>query len=121
VSKKAEYKLIADEAMETYQREIKDGGVVTYEDGVTWIEEAPDHNGRSYKILNGHITGLTGIIDIYEITRNPEWKSLIDKAVAAVKRDISKFDDGFISLYSMDMPTDKRRMAERGGYNSLHV
>ncbi|MFU2687071.1 D-glucuronyl C5-epimerase family protein [Pseudomonas aeruginosa] len=121
VGKKTEYKLIADEAMETYQREIKDGGVVTYEDGVTWIEEAPDHNGRSYKILNGHITGLTGIIDIYEITRNPEWKSPIDKAVAAVKRDISKFDDGFISLYSMDMPTDKRRMAERGGYNSLHV
>ncbi|EPO7596985.1 D-glucuronyl C5-epimerase family protein [Pseudomonas aeruginosa] len=121
VSKKAEYKLIADEAMETYHREIKEGGVVTYENGVTWIEEAPDHNGRSYKILNGHITGLTGIIDIYEITRNPEWKSLIEKSVAAVKRDISKFDDGFISLYSMDMPTDKRRMAERGGYNSLHV
>lgn len=121
VSKKSEYKLVADDAMETYHREIKDGGVVTFDKGVTWIEEAPEPSGRSYKILNGHITGLTGIVDIYDITRNPTWKDLIDKSVAAVKRDISKFDDGFISLYSLDMPTEKRRMAERGGYNSLHV
>lgn len=121
VSKRPEYKLIADEAMESYHRDIKDGGVVSLEKDVTWIEEAPDPSGRSYKILNGHITGLTGIVDIYDITRDPTWKELIDKSVAAVKRDISKFDDGFISLYALDMPTEKRRMAERGGYNSLHV
>lgn len=121
VSKRPEYKLIADEAMESYHRDIKDGGVVSLEKDATWIEEAPDPSGRSYKILNGHITGLTGIVDIHDITRDPTWKDLIDKSVTAVKRDISKFDDGFISLYSLDMPTEKRRMAERGGYNSLHV
>lgn len=115
------YKTSAEQAMNTYLHSIKEGGVVTVEDGVTWIEEAPDPGGRSYKILNGHITGLSAVADIFNITNDPRWKDLIYKGEKAVARDIAKFDGGFVSYYSLDWPNPTRRMAERGGYNSLHV
>lgn len=115
------YRTVAEQAMNTYLHDIKEGGVVTFDNGVTWIEEAPDPGGRSYKILNGHMTGLSAIADIYMITKDPRWKDLIDRGGKAVSRDISKFDGGFVSYYSLDWPSPARRMAERDGYNSLHV
>lgn len=117
----SKYKAAADAAMETYLHDLKSGGVVTFDNDVTWIEEAPDPNGRSYKVLNGHITALMGLADIYDITKDPRWSDLIKRGVAAVKRDLPKFDGGFISYYSVDWPAPTRRTAERGGYNSLHV
>ncbi|WP_339479063.1 D-glucuronyl C5-epimerase family protein [Pseudomonas sp. RL_5y_Pfl2_73] len=121
VTENPKYKAAADAAMETYLHDLKSGGVVTFDNGVTWIEEAPDPNGRSYKVLNGHITALMGLTDIYDITKDPRWSELIKQGVAAVKRDLPKFDGGFISFYSVDWPAPTRRTAERGGYNSLHV
>lgn len=121
VSLNEKYRKIADLAMESYTHDLKQGGVVTFDNGVTWIEEAPDPHGRSYKVLNGHITALAGLADIYEITKDERWKDLIAKGEAAVERDLPKFDGGFISYYSLDWPSPNRRIAERGGYNSLHI
>ncbi|MCL8307606.1 MULTISPECIES: D-glucuronyl C5-epimerase family protein [Pseudomonas] len=121
VSPKEAYKKTADLAMEAYTHEITEGGVITRDNGVTWIEEAPDPKGRSFKVLNGHITALSGLVDIYEITKDQRWKDLIQQGQAAVSRDLTKFDGGFISFFSLDWPSPTRRMSERGGYNSLHV
>jgi len=121
VHPKESYKKTADLAMESYTHELTKGGVITLDNGVTWIEEAPDPKGRSYKVLNGHITALAGLVDIYDITKDTRWKDLIQQGEAAVARDLSQFDGGFISYYSLDWPSPTRRMAERGGYNSLHV
>lgn len=115
------YLSIANEAMVPYTKNITDGGVVTFDNDATWIEEAPDPKGRSYKILNGHITALSGIADIYQITNDHQWKDLLVKGERAVSRDLHKFDGGFSSYYSLDWPVPARRTAERGGYNSLHV
>ncbi len=112
---------IARKALHAYDVDIKDGGVVTVDDQVTWIEEMADPKGRSYKVLNGHITGLSGILDFYEITHEQKWKDLFDRGVAAVKRDIPKFDAGFSSYYSLLMPSQKRPIAPLGDYNPLHV
>ncbi|MDD5586709.1 MAG: D-glucuronyl C5-epimerase family protein [Alphaproteobacteria bacterium] len=117
---KDEYHLIAEEAMQVYKRPLAEGGVATRDGGVTWIEEAANPNGTSYKILNGHITALAGILDFYRITGEPEWKELFDRGVAAVHRDIAKFDAGFISYYSL-AAHGIRQMAARRDYNSLHV
>jgi len=116
-----ELREIASRALHAYDVDIKEGGVVTVDPEVTWIEEMADPKGRSYKVLNGHITGLSGILDFYEITHEQKWKTLFDRGVAAVKRDIPKFDAGFSSYYSLLMPSQKRPIAPLGDYNPLHV
>lgn len=112
---------IALKALHAYDVPIDKGGVVTIDNDVTWIEEMADIKGRSYKVLNGHITGLSGILDFYDITGEAKWKSLYERGVAAVKRDIPKFDAGFSSYYSLLMPSRTRPIAPLGNYNSLHV
>jgi len=110
----------AEAAMRTYETDIRNGGVVTKDDEVTWIEEVADPDGKSFKILNGHITALAGILDFYQVTKEPEWKAVFDRGIAAVKRDLPKFDAGFTSWYSLGSAVGPE-IAARKDYNSLHV
>lgn len=110
----------AKAAMTVFRVAPADGGVATIEGDVTWFEEAADPGGASYKILNGHITALAGILDIYQITGYEEWGDLFDRGVAAVRRDITAFDAGFLSYYSLASPR-LRQMAARNDYNATHV
>lgn len=114
------YRDVAEEAMESNLRSPKDGGVATEDGDVVWIEEAADPHGASYKILNGHITALGGIQDFAKISGEKKWWDLFYRGVEAVRRDISKFDTGAISYYSLASPKF-RQIAARREYNSLHV
>lgn len=115
------YKKTADGAMQVYDHTLIEGGVVSRNGSDSWIEEAPDHNGRSFKILNGHITSIAGIIDVYSITNDPRWSGLIKSSMLTVKRNLPRFDSGFSSIYSLDWIGGGRNIAARGDYNSLHV
>lgn len=114
------YHEAAEAAMETYLATPIDGGVSTIDGDVIWVEEYADPTGTSYKVLNGHITALGGILDYHEITGEDKWKDVFVRGVAAVKRDIAKFDAGFLSLYSLFSPKGTK-YAPRKNYNSLHV
>lgn len=114
------YKKTADSAMKVYLKALREGGVVTVEEGVTWIEEAPDPGGNSYKVLNGHITAVAGLVDIYEITKDQVWKDLYEQGIEAVRRDLPKFDAGITSRYSLGY-YQRPHLAERGGYNVGHI
>lgn len=116
-----QFKQMAEAAILPYEIPINQGGVITPEHNVIWIEEAADPNGFSYKILNGHITALAGLMDVFQITHDTKLKEVIDKSIAAVKRDISKFDAKFTSLYSLAAPQGGRKIAPLKGYNTLHV
>ncbi|WP_165899925.1 D-glucuronyl C5-epimerase family protein [Borborobacter arsenicus] len=94
----AKYHEAAEAAMEAYVNSPKDGGVATIDGEVTWVEEYADPTGTSYKVLNGHVTALGGILDYFEITGEKKWKAVFDSGVAAVARDIEKFDTGFLSF-----------------------
>lgn len=116
----SKFHVAAEAAMRAYQTDIRNGGVVTKDGAVTWVEEVADPAGRSFKILNGHITALGGILDFYHVTREEEWKTVFDRGVAAVKRDLPKYDAGFTSWYSQD-GVEGREIAARKDYNTLHV
>lgn len=121
VTGRSEYKAAAEAAMRAYEHTITEGGVMVYEGDVAWLEEMADIKGNSFKVLNGHITGLAGILDYYAITKDEKWMSVVKRGVAAVKRDIPKFDAGFSSYYSLKMPSNARPIAPRVEYNALHV
>lgn len=110
----------AHAGMGVYRRSLKEGGVVTNEGPVTWIEEAADPKGQSFKVLNGHITALAGILDFYQITGEQEWKNVFDRGVAAVVRDLPKFDLGYTTLYSLDF-VHKPVIAPLNTYHRLHT
>lgn len=115
------YKTVAYDGMEVYKHGLIDGGVVTRDKDVTWIEETPSHDGTSYKILNGHITALSGILDFSSLTNDSQWEELFRRGVAAVRRDLPLFDAGFTSYYSLGQSGANRIVAPRGDYNALHV
>lgn len=120
LTNESRFDLRAKAAMLVFRVAPGDGGVATIDHDVTWFEEAADPGGASYKILNGHITALAGVLDIYQITGYEEWKELFDRGVAAVRRDIAQFDAGFLSYYSLASPRI-RQMAARNDYNATHV
>lgn len=115
-----EFRDAARLAMNVYLKPLTEGGVTTDVGDTTWIEEAPDPKGRSFKILNGHITGLSGILDYYQITGDQVWKTVFDRGVAAVRRDIAQFDLGHTSLYALGY-VDEPLKARRDTYHLLHI
>jgi len=115
------FRVAADRAMFPYLTSLQDGGVVSNDDGVAWLEEAPHPTGKSFKILNGHITAIGNIKDYYELTHDQRWMELYERAIAAVRRDLSKFDAGFTSLYSLDSSRGRITAELGGGYNALHI
>ena len=107
--------------MKVYEHSLTEGGVATTDGPVTWFEEYPDPKGHSFKVLNGHITAVAGILDFYALTGEEKWKNLADRGIAAVKRDIAKYDAGFTTYYSADAPSLRPIAAIGQQYNSLHV
>lgn len=111
---------MADKGMNVYLKPLTEGGVVTEVGNTTWIEEAPNPAGHSFKVLNGHITGLTGVADYYKITGDEKWKALFDRGVEAVRRDIPSFDLMHSSVYSLGFETEPYQ-PRRKNYHRLHT
>lgn len=119
VTRNGSYQDTANRALEVYRRPTSDGGVLSNDGDVTWIEEAP-HPKRSFRILNGHITALVGLASLQDDFGFHEFDELIRRGFAAVKRDLPLFDAGFTSYYSLDAD-GWRRFAPRKGYNKSHA
>ncbi len=115
-----EFRDAARRAMNVYLKPLTEGGVTTKVGDTIWIEEAPDPSGRSFKILNGHITGLSGVLDYYQITGDAIWKDVFDRGVDAVRRDIAHFDLGHTSLYALGYVEEPMK-ARRDTYHRLHI
>ena len=117
---RSEFIDMADKAMNVYLLPLTEGGVVTEVGNTTWIEEAPNPAGHSFKVLNGHITGLTGVADYYKITGDEKWKALFDRGVEAVRRDIPSFGLMHSSVYSLGFETEPYQ-PRRKNYHKLHT
>ncbi len=115
-----EFRDAAEKAMGVYLKPLEQGGVATPVGHTIWIEEAPDPSGHSFKILNGHISGLAGILDFYQITGAAVWKDIFDRGVEAVRQDIADFDIGYTSLYALGYVHAPLR-ARRDSYHFGHI
>jgi len=68
-----------------------------------------------------HITGTFGVLDFAHLTHDKQWNHIVRRAILAVKRDLPKYDAGFLSYYSNSQPGPDRIIAPRHGYNALYV
>lgn len=120
------YQLTGDEryldamrkAYAVFEREGAQGGVLfTEPSGDVWIEEyivtPPSH------ILNGFFWALWGLRDYIFITEDKSARRLFDACVGTIERNLSKYDNGFWSLYELS-PTFIPMITSRY-YHGLHI
>lgn len=94
---------IGRKATEPYLRSMQEGGVITRSKTGLWIQEVPSPNGTEFNILNGHITGLLGLLDVAQLTNDERLKQVVDESIQTVREHLHEFDAGFTSFYSLNV------------------
>lgn len=107
----------AKDAFKSFFIQIKDGGVLNYDDNNLYLEEVPSIPGTH--ILNGFIYSMWGINDYYRVTRDQKAKELVDKCLNTLKKEIKKYDLGYWSRY--DHPKYCWSGAASPSYQNLHI
>ncbi|MDG5499209.1 D-glucuronyl C5-epimerase family protein [Marinobacter sp. BGYM27] len=116
------YLKFADNVFSKLNRPIEKGGMISRDGDFSWIEEVAFPSVQSYKVLNGHIFGLSGLQTYARYSGNSDADKLVRQAIGAVKDALPSIDSGFLSYYSESVPPGRERFfAERGGYNTIHV
>ena len=84
-------------------------------DGYYWIEEYP-HNVRPGMTLNGYISGIEGIYEYYQQTRDPRAKWIFELCITTIKQYLPYYRiEGKKSYYCLG------HKAESRAYHFLHI
>jgi heparosan-N-sulfate-glucuronate 5-epimerase len=108
----------ADRAFVPLTHSITDGGVLfTDEEGNLWIEEymvnPPTH------ILNGFLWALWGVFDYSLVCPDSFAKSIFERGVATLARNLQRYDTGYWSLY--EQSGTRLKMIASPFYHRLHI
>ncbi len=104
---------ICKQAAEVFSHSVKVGGVISKdENNNIWFEECASKEGISSHILNGHIFAGYGILDLYRITKDPNYLDLWNDCVKTVKNTLEDFDLGYWAGYDLlyKKPVDPKYM-----------
>lgn len=113
---------IAQKAIRVYFIPMSSGGVITDNENGLWIQEVASIGAKPFYILNGHITGLLGLIDVDYLFPDQQLHEIVNRGISAVRDNIFKFDAGFSSFYSLEIKENEpAKIAPRKGYNSIHA
>ncbi len=107
-------------ALEPFKRTVFENGVLRPE--IRFYEEYPTKPEGTY-VLNGFISSLLGIYDLFRITRDTTAFRLYNDGLMTLKIILPKYDIGFWSRYSL---TKKRNIQNRFDisspfYHRLHI
>ncbi|MEK7543150.1 MAG: D-glucuronyl C5-epimerase family protein [Patescibacteria group bacterium] len=70
-------------------------------------------------ILNGFLWALWGVWDFYLFTKDSEAKTVFEKCITTLKKNLSRFDWGIWSLY--DLSHQALKMVASPFYHKLHI
>jgi hypothetical protein len=112
------YMAEAERAFVPLTRLIAEGGVLfTDEEGDLWIEEylvnPPTH------ILNGFLWALLGVFDYSLAYPDSNAKSIFERGVATLRRNLQRYDTGYWSLY--ERSGTRLKMIASPFYHRLHI
>lgn len=94
------------------------GAMIPLDDGTVWFEEYADplkDISESPRVLNGHVFAVDGLFFYWMITKDTGVRTLLEKGILGVDRNIHRYDAGFWSYYGL-----KGNFAHIG-YHKLHV
>lgn len=122
LTKDEKYIKAAEKVCNKLIKPVKKAGMSTYEGkGRIWLEEVAYPNAESFKVLNGHIYGLSGLYDYANYINDESIKGIAMAGFNAVLKSLEKFDAGFMSYYCENMPGREKSYAGLGDYNVTHV
>ncbi|MGN0170891.1 MAG: D-glucuronyl C5-epimerase family protein [Lachnospiraceae bacterium] len=100
----------------------EEGGMTTYSnEKEAWLEADTYVGAASFKVLNGHIYGLSGLYDYALYTENEEARELVQKCFNALLHNIDAYDSGYLSYYCEYMPSKLKAFAAPHDYHTIHI
>ncbi len=105
----------AVEALKPFHKEVLDGGVTSYHEGLKFFEEYPAH--PSHHVLNGFIYALWGLHDLAR-TGDEDAHRLYNDGVGTLEAWLPRYDLGYWSLYHL---SGGLRNPATIHYHRLHV
>lgn len=106
----------ACEAVKVYNIDKQNGGVMQGDKTSACYEEYPTIEPTC--VLNGHISAIWGLNDLYNITKDDGINYLINKGITYLKENLFKYDIGYWSRY--DLNPNFNNIASYF-YHDLHV
>lgn len=116
------YRESAIKAMELFDLDVEQGGVLRTYNDLPWYEEYPTPDAGSY-VLNGYIYALIGLFDLHEVFNSSKALELYENGTNSLYSMIGLFDLGCSSSYDLvhhSVPGTAPNIA-RDGYHSLHI
>ena len=114
-----------DEAKKAFQSFLVDydkGGVMTTEDNgeSIFLHELVKPGFQKTYILNGHTGSLLHIWQYYELTNDPQAKSIFDKGINYLKHNLLKYDTGLWSRYDQTLIHELENLSS-DVYHKIHT
>jgi heparosan-N-sulfate-glucuronate 5-epimerase len=113
----------ANKAFQAFLVDYDDGGVMTIEDDSgdsIFFHELVKPGFQKTYILNGHTGSLLHIWQYYELTKNPQAKSIFDKGINYLKYNLWRYDTGSWSLYDQTL-IDQLPNLSSDVYHKIHI
>ena len=101
----------AKNAIDFMLKKIDDNGCTMYEGDDVFFKEFPEKS----VVLNGWIFSIFGLYDYCIIENNKNNKNILNKTIITLKKNISKFDNGYWSMY------DANKKIASPFYHKLHI
>ncbi len=97
---------LCEDSILPFTKEVKDGGLVNYFNGIPIYEEYPSEY-RTVAVLNGFMFSLFGLYDFFLLTKNDRAKNLFDQGVESLKKLLPFYDTGYWARYYLfDYPKE---------------
>jgi hypothetical protein len=113
----------AHNAFQAFLVDYDRDGVMTTEDDrgySIFLHELAKPGFEKTYILNGHTGSLLHIWQYYELSHDPQAKSIFDKGINYLKQNLWKYDTGSWSLYDQTLSKNmKNRSSEI--YHKIHI
>ena len=116
------YRESAIKAMELFDLDVEQGGVLRTYNDLPWYEEYPTPDAGAF-VLNGYIYALIGLFDLHEVFNSSKALELYENGTNSLYSMIGLFDLGCSSSYDLvhhSVPGTAPNIA-RDGYHSLHI
>jgi hypothetical protein len=97
---------LCEDAIIPFTKEVKDGGLINYFNGIPIYEEYPSEY-RTVAVLNGFMFSLFGLYDFFLLTESDKAKKLFDKGIESLKKLLPFYDTGYWARYYLfDYPKE---------------
>lgn len=117
-------KEILIQALTPFQKEIKNGGVLSYLNEDVFFEEYPTTYPKH--VLNGYLFALIGLIDLLKVLEKSDSNyqkinKIINEGLKSLENNIHRWDNGYWSLYDLGNENEKTQNVCTISYHSLQV